>query len=250
MAIRPGKGKKGMREVLKTAESERVTISDKEEEKGLVGQIGIGTHFFNQLYLYAFATQGEVANYVRTQTLEEESARLQEILAKWATVQQLALELTRTEIGLADSTQLQDIPSEHDAALQQLESNALFQKSFSMLPCRFGIVEIDTLVAPQRAVNLDYVETLRKAYTGKSNLKELVGICLSTTRDMPPLQHLEVANSTHIFTSPNLDVRFLGAFLKKYTPEDAQFAVLGGIPVAAIISFVGYGASQIGRASC
>ena len=104
---------------------------------------------------------------------------------------------------------------------------------------------IDTLIAPQRAVNLDFVERLQKEYAQKNKVDELINICLSPTREMPPLQHLEIGNSTHVFTSPNLDVRFLGAFFKKYQTEDSRFAALGGIPVAAIISFVGYGASSV-----
>lgn len=67
----------------------------------------------------------------------------------------------------------------------------------------------------------------------------------SSSREMDPIQHLEVAPSTHIFSSPNSDVRFLGAFAKQLTADDLNYAVLGGLPAAAIIAFVGYGGSPI-----
>jgi len=118
-------------------------------------------------------------------------------------------------------------------------------QTFMHLPFSFALVEIDKLVAPQRSVNLDYVERLQVAFRDKTSLSELISICLSPVREMPPIQHLEVANNTHMFSSPNTDLRFLGAFFKKLRPEDLQFAELGGIPAAAIITFIGYGGAPV-----
>jgi hypothetical protein len=49
----------------------------------------------------------------------------------------------------------------------------------------------------------------------------------------------------HIPSSPNSDVRFLGAFVKELTTEDFAHAVFGGLPAAAVIAFVGYGGAPI-----
>ncbi len=207
--------------------------------------ITVGTHFFNQRYLYAFATQGEVQQHVRTLTLEVEITRLPEILSQWQAQQTAVRQLIQTEVRLADTIQLEPLPAQHASTLQDIAEDALFKKSFSMLPISFALVEVDKLVASQRAVNLDYVEQLKQSYKNRTDLEDLIDICLSPTRDMPPIQHLEIANNAHVFTSPNLDIRFLGAFLKKLTPEDSQYAVLGGLPAAAIIAFVGYGAASV-----
>jgi len=212
--------------------------------------IALGTHFFNQRYLYAVATQGEVTQHIRTQTAVEESERLPEILAAWQTLQPSVQQLVQAEAGLADTQAPEAIGNEHASVLQAIRENELFQKSFSMLPHTFGIVDIDKLVAAQRSVNLDYVDRLRKQYEGKTSVAALIDICLSPTRDMPPVQQFETPNNTHVFTSPNSDVRFLGSFLKKLTPEDASFAVAGGLPVAATIAFVGYGASSVNVLHC
>jgi hypothetical protein len=50
-------------------------------------QIAIGTHFFNQRYLYAFATQAEVLNHLRTQALPEERVKEADILTNWGNLQ-------------------------------------------------------------------------------------------------------------------------------------------------------------------
>ena len=76
-------------------------------------------------------------------------------------------------------------------------------------------------------------------------MAHLIDVCLSPTREMPPIRHLEILNNTHVFSSDNLDIRFLGAFYKKLTADDSQYAALGGLPSAAIISFVGYGGNPV-----
>jgi hypothetical protein len=92
---------------------------------------------------------------------------------------------------------------------------------------------------------LDYVEVLKARYSGKTATADLVEICLSPVREMPAIQHLEIGNNVHVFSSRNLDVRFLGAFLKNLTSDDLRFAELGGIPAAAVIAFIGYGGAPV-----
>jgi hypothetical protein len=106
-------------------------------------------------------------------------------------------------------------------------------------------VEIDKLVAPQRTVNLEYVERLIERYPATPTMKDLFDVCISLKRDMDPIQHLEVAPNTHVFSSPNSDIRFLGAFVKDLNGEDCSYAEGGGLPAAAIIAFVGYGAAPV-----
>src|SRR5262249_7451492 len=141
--------------------------------------------------------------------------------------------------------QLTSISVDHNSKLAAFAADTLFQKSFSCLPTCFGVVEIDKLIAPQRAVNLDYVTRLKERFSEKPNMEELLDICVSPKRQMEPIQHLEIAPNTHVFSSPNSDIRFLGAFVKELTSEDCKHAVSGGLPAAAVISFVGYGSAPI-----
>lgn len=207
--------------------------------------VRLGTHFFRQQYLFAFATQAEVLQHVRTQTLSEESERLPEILGSWQSIQPRVAELLRREAGFADGIRLAEIPAEHTRKLDAFASDDLFRKTFSFLPVSFGLVEIDRLIAPQRAVNLDYVDKLAARYPKNPSLDQLLDICISPAREMEPIQHLEIGPNTHVFSSPNSDIRFLGAFVKELTPEDLNHAVTGGLPAAAVISFIGYGGAPV-----
>jgi hypothetical protein len=216
-----------------------------QESTSAAPKIPIATHFFRQRYLYAFATQAEVIHHVRTQAIAEEARRLPEIFAGWEMLQPRVAALMEQENGIADAVALEPIPSEHHPIIDALTRNKLFQKTFFHIPTGFALVEIDKLVAPQRTVNLGYVERLLKKYPSAPTIIDLFDICISMKRDMDPLQHLEVAPNAHVFSSPNSDIRFLGAFVKDLNDDDISYAEHGGLPVAAIIAFVGYGASPV-----
>jgi hypothetical protein len=97
-------------------------------------QIALATHHFPERYLLAFATQAEVLHHVRTQALEEEHGRLQEILDFWAGLQPRVADLVKKEAGIADSTVLEPIGEEDKSLLDEFAADALFQKTFANLP--------------------------------------------------------------------------------------------------------------------
>jgi hypothetical protein len=207
--------------------------------------IRIGTNYSRQRYLYAFATQAEVTHFVRTQAIPDEAAQLPEILEKWHGLRGQVQTVVVREAGVANSMSVRELPSEFEDRLIQCANDPLFQKSFSALPTTFGLVEIDKLVAAQRTVNLDYVDRLTARFSGVPTTADLIDLCVSPKREMDPIQHLEIGPNVHVFSSPNSDIRFLGSFLKQLDTEDLGAAVSGGLPAAAVISFVGYGAASV-----
>lgn len=147
--------------------------------------------------------------------------------------------------GLPETILIKDVPTDLHPIIETYALDPLFQKTFSTLAIGFAIVEIDKLVAAQRTVNLDYVAKLTGSYPKSPSMKELLDLCVSPKRKMDPIQHLEIGPNTHSFSSPNSDVRFLGAFVKQLASDDLNYAVGGGLPAAAIIAFVGYGGAPI-----
>lgn len=208
-------------------------------------EIPIATHSFRQRYLYAFATRAEIVNHVRTQCLDEERNRLDQILNDWQNLQPRVAQIMQNEADRPETVQVKATPQECQSTLERIASDSLFQKTFSSLPITFALVEVDKLVAPQRTVHLGYVERLSATYPKSPTVSELLEICVSPKRKMDPIQHLEIGPNTHVFSSPNSDVRFLGAFVKELTEDDLNYAVMGGVPAAAIIAFIGYGGAPI-----
>ncbi len=209
-----------------------------------VTTVPVGTSFFQQRYLFGFAGQAEVSVYLRTQAAKEEAVRIPEIMDAWAQSQSRVQHLLSSEAGAAESILIDDLPTEKAEYVQRIKNSDLFQKTFQH-QIVFASVEIDKLVAAQRTVNLDYVDRIKASLPDEPKTDEIYDTCLSLERAMNPIQHLELGPNAHVFSSPSTDLRFLGAFEKRLTQEDLAYAQTGGLPAAAIISFVGYGASPV-----
>ena len=138
--------------------------------------IPVGTHFFRQSYLYAFAPQATIINHVRTQALRDEVERLPSILDSWRSLQARVKELAKAEAGFPDTIAADPLPNEYKGTLDSFAADELFKKTFQQLPISFALVEIDRLVAAQRAVNLNYVERLIERYPEHPTLERLLNI--------------------------------------------------------------------------
>jgi hypothetical protein len=209
-------------------------------------EVQVGTHSVSQRYLYAHASRGEVIQHIRTQARSADRARLPAILADWDALQSRVQALQVSEAGLADTIAIRPLPPESEAFAAATLADPLVAKAFSSWNHGIAMVEMDKLVFPQRAVNEEYVRQLMDDYPSSPNIDELLRICVSARSEMSPIQHLEVAPNTHAFTSPNTDLRFLGAFLKETVGiEDTPLLEGGGLPAAAVVGFVGYGTPVI-----
>jgi hypothetical protein len=208
-------------------------------------EIRVGTHLFPQEYLFAFAPQPEATHYVRTQAAGQDRERIPEIMRAWVDVQPRVQDLVATEAGLPDTIRIAPMPDELAPIVHGYTADPSFARQFQ-LPTTVAFVEIDKMVAYQRHVNLDYVDRLTRRIGPNPSPGDLLQLCVSPQREMEPIQHLELGPATHSFSSPNSDIRFLGAFMKRdLTAEDHALAIGGGIPAAAIIAFVGYGAPMV-----
>lgn len=105
-------------------------------------------------------------------------------------------------------------------------------------------------MAAQRWVNEEYADKLVRSYPRNPTFDDLLAICISPSRMMDPIQHLEIGPNAHVFSSPNSDIRFLGSFLKTLSADDYAYAESGGLPAVAVISFIGYGAASINVFYC
>jgi hypothetical protein len=211
-----------------------------------VSEIQVGTHSQPQRYLYAHAMRGEVVQHVRTQASSADRDRLPAIVTAWDALRPKVSALQASEAGLPDTIRIGALPSAAEAFAAATVADPLVAKTFGAWRCAIAMVEADKIVFPQRAVNETYARQLALTYPSSPDLDALLRICLATRADMAPIQHLEVAPNTHVFTSPNTDLRFLGAFLKEAVgPEDLPLVESGGLPAAAVVGFVGYGSPVV-----
>jgi hypothetical protein len=193
-------------------------------------------------YLLGAMRQNDLAMTVRTSCVDDDVNRLPEILDHWRRASQRMHELIAADPFISAAPL--DLPAEHSALIASIEGDALFRASFSNMPSRCRLVDIDNLVAPQREVNLDYVATLRGRLAGRE-LTDLIEFCLAPRSTPPPIRALQTAANQITFTSPSLDLRFLGGFPKALTEDDIRVAHFGGQPVQVVTLLVGFGAAPI-----
>lgn len=196
------------------------------------------------LHLYAAMNQREVDGLVRSYCSEDEITALPTTLASWLQARTSFEQIKRQESGIADNPIID--PIAQNEKIESLRNDLLFQRSFLNTPFTFGMVDIDTLVAPQRHVYLNYVDEMEQRLHENPALDDLIDICMPLN-PLPPVPKVtQTGNGSWIFSSPSPDFRFLGGHLKsQLTEDDIQLTQVSGFPVKAITLFVGYGSSSI-----
>ena len=196
-------------------------------------------------YLLGAMQQLETTMTVRAHCLESEVDRLPEILRTWRIASERMQELARSEKGAADGAIAEEPPAALKSRLSQIESDPLFKAGFSLAPSKIRIVDLRRLVAPQRDVNLEYVRLVRERIPENPNIGNLVEFCLAPRDLAPPVRALQTAQNQMTFSSPSIDLRFLGGYMKPLGEDDIRAAFLGGQPVQVISLLIGFGAAPI-----
>src|ERR1700674_3716066 len=220
--------------------------SNKSTKKAPAAQAGVAASpaFFRYRYLMGAMQQNQLAMTVRLSCVPDDVNLLPEIIQAWGKASARMVELTREEAGAPDEIVIDDVPATLRSRLDEINNDSLFRASFSDMPTGFQVVDIDKLVAPQRDVNLDYVDTLRKRIPGKS-VKDLLEFCVGPRTEPPELKVLQTALNTMTFSSRSLDLRFLGGFPKPISEDEIKVAYGGGQPAEVVTLLIGYGAAPI-----
>jgi len=196
------------------------------------------------LYLYGAMSQQEITQIVKGQCIPEDIANLGNIITNWRNATSKFRELESQEQGIVDNNSPLDI--EPNPKLVEIQNNPLFQNTFSASPIEFKMVEVDRLIATQRSVSLRYIDEITKRIPNEPSLDELIDLCLSPKQEVPIPKSLQQSPNMISFSSPSVDLRFLGGHLKdKITEDDLKYTPVGGLPVAVISLFVGYGGGSI-----
>jgi hypothetical protein len=170
-------------------------------------------NYYRYRYLLGAMQQIELAQTVRLLCLPEEISRLDAITQAWRAASARMTMLARQEAGDPNRIGVTEPPASVHARLSEIANDPLFRATFSAVPPTFGVVEIDRLVAPQREVNLDYVEELRNRVPGNT-IEELLEYCVGPHSAPPEWKVLQTAANQIVFTSKSLDLHFLMDFGK------------------------------------
>lgn len=196
------------------------------------------------LFPYGTATQIEVIGTIRSQCTKEDVKNIEAIISEWRESSRHFQEIAEAESGTAESIGIKNIGDAYKPALDRIASNFLFKQSYSLIPIEFRLVEIEKLVAPQRLLDLDFVQHLKTLLPKNPNMEDLINFCLDPKQDISMPKELEIAPNLFVYSSTNTDFRFLGGYPKVLTEEDIKTSTSGGMPVAAIMLLFGYGSPR------
>jgi hypothetical protein len=198
-----------------------------------------------KLYLVGAAVQAELQAFIRGNCLQEEIEGLAETLEQWKKARAHFRSREATEAYLPEKARVSDTEAELDPFLDQLRKDPLFERSYVEAPFQIRKVELQNLVACQRQVDLNFVDTLKEHLTAPLTLEQLARFCLLPAIPPPFPKCQQLAQNVCGFSSPNTDFRFLGGFVRSLTQEDIQVCWTGGEPAAAVVLLVGYGAPSM-----
>lgn len=196
------------------------------------------------LFPYGTATQIEIISTIRSLCIEEDIRNLEAILSDWRGASRHFQEMVNAESGVPESISTMEIDNSYKALLDKISSNTLFKQSYSLIPIEFKLVEIEKLIAPQRLVDLDFVQRLKSMLPKNPSMQDMIGFCLDPKQDPPLPKELDIAPNLFVYSSPNTDFRFLGGYPKPLTDEDIKASTSGGVPAAAIMLLLGYGSPR------
>jgi len=195
-------------------------------------------------YVYAFASEEEAGSFIRKNGSQADRDSLGTTLSNWQSLRPRVIDMFSTEAGLPDTIAIKDIPEEHHGSIQKVVDKKWFQQSYAGQTIRFGMVEIDKLVAPQRSVDTGYCNQLKNSWPANMGWTELLDVCFGIKENDDAIHHLETGRNTYVFSSSNTDVRLLSTYVQSISADDFPVEC-GGIPLKAIISVIGTGTPVI-----
>jgi len=107
---------------------------------------------------------------------------LPRLAEEWRVANDRVLELQDTERGFADNPAIADLPSAvHHLAIRAM-SDPVFQRSFGLVPARFGLVELDKLVVFQKHIDLAHVRRVQDTISPCPTDEEIFRVCSQPRR--------------------------------------------------------------------
>ena len=197
------------------------------------------------LHLYGAVSQPEIMGFLRTQCEFKDPKELTEVALAWSKAAAEFSKLPADPTDVPESIVVEAVPYDYSYSMNKISQSALFRNSFALLPYSFKFIDIDHLVAPQRYVNLNYVEKLVGKLVSDIKGDQLIDFCLAGGATPPPPSELQLGANTYSYKSESTDFRFLGGFPKRLTSDDIEYALGGGQPIAALLMFVGYGSPAV-----
>ena len=168
------------------------------------------------------------------------------LIGEWRAAQARLADLTATQPGpAAEAAPAVPLPAWLDARLQAVLARPEVQASFSQVPVAPAWVEIDSLVAYQREIDLDKADAIAASLGPDPDLGRCFDLAFGVGEPASPADWrlLRQKHSAWEFGSDSHDFRYLGARL--FDPALLPDLAVDGRAVAAVALLLGYSANLV-----
>jgi hypothetical protein len=177
----------------------------------------------------------EFLSLATVQAVDARSADQRRLVNEWMNANDRITALVGWQPGFANGGVVIPIPTDQHRLVSEVQSDPIFQRSFSLMETTFGLVEIDRLIPLQKFVNLHQVSRLRRHLARSLTPKRIFRLCLPADHPHPQVDQTRVANNSWAFASRSNDLRFLDATL---LGPDQIFGYVPQGPVAGVVALV------------
>jgi len=190
------------------------------------------------LYLYGAVTQIELKGFLEVASIDSEE-RKQEIRAGWTSAAEAFKGIVGAEANFTDAPTVKELSREDQVKAKVFMQSAEFRAGFSQYPCTFEQVDIDSLVASQRTVNLAHIEDLKMSVQSRG--QGLFELCTAGNGGTAEFRIGRTAPNAYTGSSTNPNLRFLGAYEQPFRKEFVVGELPGGTPVHTVVLVLGFG---------
>jgi hypothetical protein len=163
-----------------------------------------------------------------------EGARLDRpsLIEEWRAASDYYHELERSEAGIADQEEHQELDPRLAAVAAELTSHPSFRCTFDTLPTRLGMVELDRLIVHQWRVTLDFIDQVKDRIGPAPDPAALFGICMPLQPSEMPIQVQRLGSRRFAFRCESEDFDLHEPELLKPKQAGESFALAGVIGLA------------------
>jgi hypothetical protein len=192
---------------------------------------------------------GEFVGFMKTETVEGQTAEPGELAREWRAANARVRELEVVEAGAADDPPNHDLPPELAPLADRVSAERLVLRSFGMAPFEIKLVELNRLVVFQKKINLAHAGELGQLLGDDPSPEDLFHFCLPLDGRYDPATRAGVIATgpkgpqVVAMLSPSTDFRVLETVV--LDPAQIEGLDSHGRPTHVIALVAGYGANYL-----
>ena len=183
---------------------------------------------------------GELLGFIRTMSIDGQSADLGALTAEWRVANDHVLQLEKTEAGTADNPPITPLPAALASNAQAVLSDPGYKRDYRFVPSDIVTVDLNRVTVFQKFINLAFVDELKHRLGQNPSDEAVFSFALPIQEQATPFRLMQNPNG-YTFVSASTDFRFLEAQL--VDPGRIANFEGSGKPVALVSLSIGYGSN-------